>query len=232
MSSEQGQVVLVSGSSSGIGRAISEHLLAGGWSVLGWDKTQSSIEHPSYQHTQIDLMNVEAVQRALVDVKSYGFIHAAGIMCVGRLGDLDLSAGSLMWSIHDQCAAVMTNALIPHMVSMGEGRVIFIGSRVSQGMPGRGQYAATKAALVAMARSWAAELAPTGVTVNVVSPAATATAMLSDPDRAGSQPRLPPIGRLIEPIEIAALVSFLLTKPAAAMTGQELTICGGSSLHL
>ena len=231
MSSKPAKVVLVSGSSSGIGRAISEHLLATGWFVLGWDRAESSIDHPSYSHTQIDLTDFDSLKRELSEIRVYGFVHAAGLMRVGRLGNLDCSDGLLMWSIHDQCATVMSNALSPSMVSQGGGRIVYIGSRVAQGMAGRGQYAATKAALVAMARSWAAELAPTGVTVNVVSPAATATAMLSDPDRVQSQPRLPPIGRLIEPSEIAALVCFLLSESAAAITGQELIICGGSSLH-
>jgi len=97
-------------------------------------------------------------------------------------------------------------------------------------MAGRSQYAATKAALVALARSWAAETAAAGVTVNVVSPAATETAMLADPARATVPPKLPPLGRLIQPGEIAALVAFLLSPDAAAITGQDIQICGGASL--
>jgi NAD(P)-dependent dehydrogenase (short-subunit alcohol dehydrogenase family) len=108
--------------------------------------------------------------------------------------------------------------------------VLFIGSRVSQGMPGRSQYAATKAALVALARSWAAEVVAQQVTVNVISPAATQTAMLSDPSRTGSLPRLPPLGRYIQPAEIAALALFLLSPAAAAITGQDIAVCGGASL--
>jgi NAD(P)-dependent dehydrogenase (short-subunit alcohol dehydrogenase family) len=81
-----------------------------------------------------------------------------------------------------------------------------------------------------LARSWAIELAPSGVTVNVVSPAATRTAMLEDPARRSVAPQLPPIGRLIEPEEIASLVAYLLSPAAAAITGQEINVCGGSSL--
>jgi NAD(P)-dependent dehydrogenase (short-subunit alcohol dehydrogenase family) len=152
-------------------------------------------------------------------------------MRVGKLGQLDLSGAEHMWRLHEQAAAAVTNVLLPQMLHHQQGRVVFIGSRVSQGLPGRGQYAATKAALVAMAKSWAAEVAASGITINVVSPAATETGMLNDPQRASSQPRLPPIGRLIQPQEIADLVAYLLSPSAAAITGQEITICGGSSLH-
>jgi NAD(P)-dependent dehydrogenase (short-subunit alcohol dehydrogenase family) len=54
--------------------------------------------------------------------------------------------------------------------------------------------------------------------------------MLDDPARAGSAPRLPPLGRYIQPAEVAELVSFLLSPAAAAITGQDITICGGASL--
>ncbi len=107
---------------------------------------------------------------------------------------------------------------------------MLIGSRVAQGKAGRSQYAATKAALIALARSWAAESIAAGVTVNVVSPAATETAMLDDPARKSETPVLPPLGRLIRPEEIAALVSFLLSVQAGAITGQDIQVCGGSSL--
>jgi NAD(P)-dependent dehydrogenase (short-subunit alcohol dehydrogenase family) len=81
-----------------------------------------------------------------------------------------------------------------------------------------------------MARSWAIELAPRGITANVISPAATETAMLADPARAGVAPRLPPIGRFIWPEEVAGVAAFLLSDDAAAITGQNIVICGGASL--
>ena len=108
---------------------------------------------------------------------------------------------------------------------------MLIGSLSSRGVAGRSQYAASKAALVALARSWAVELLQRGVTVNVVAPATTATAMLADPARAGVAPVVPPIGRLIRPDEVAALTAFLLSEEAAAITGQEIFICGGATLR-
>lgn len=230
MRSDAGHVV-VTGASSGIGRAIAQALLAAGWRITGLDVAQASIVHGSYTHMPVDLSDGAAIARAAADLPAVdALVHAAGVLRVGALGQLDHDGGALMWRLHVDAATRLADAIVPGMAQRGQGRVVFIGSRVAQGMAGRGQYAATKAALIALARSWAAEVAAQGVTVNVVSPAATATGMLNDPARAGSAPRLPPIGRLIEPAEIAALVGFLLSPSAAAITGQDIAICGGSSL--
>jgi len=223
--------VVVTGSSAGIGRAIADSLLLGGWRVTGLDVAAPSLEHPGFRHLRVDLSDGNDIARVAPQLlEAEALVHAAGVLRVGPLGQLDHAGGELMWRLHVDAATRLADAMVPAMAARGHGRVVFIGSRVAQGMPGRGQYAATKAALLALARSWAAEVAAQGVTVNVVSPAATQTAMLSDPARAGSAPRLPPIGRLIQPEEIAALVGYLFSKQAAAITGQDIAICGGASL--
>ena len=222
---------VVTGSSSGIGFAIAGGLLDAGWQVTGLDVTPATIKHAAFQSMAVNLADgpaVTAAAMALVPVDA--LVHAAGVLRVGNLGALDHAGGGLMWQLHVDAATRLADVLVPAMVVRGNGRVVFIGSRVAGGMPGRSQYAATKAALIALARSWAAEVAAQGITVNVVSPAATATAMLTDPNRATATPKLPPIGRLIQPEEVAALVSFLLSPQAAAITGQDIQICGGSSL--
>ncbi|WP_279211674.1 SDR family NAD(P)-dependent oxidoreductase [Delftia acidovorans] len=225
---------VVTGSSSGIGRAIAQSLLDAGWRVTGLDLAPASLTHEAFRPLRVDLCDGLAIAQAAQANRDRpapdALVHAAGVLRVGPLGLLDHAGGELMWRLHVDAATRLADAIVPGMAARGGGRVVFIGSRVAQGMPGRGQYAATKAALVALARSWAAEVAGQGVTVNVVSPAATATAMLGDPARAGSAPRLPPLGRLIEPAEIAALVGYLLSPQAAAITGQDIAICGGSSL--
>lgn len=232
-----GSHVLVTGSSSGIGLAIARHLLEQGWRVSGWDLAAPALVHANFTPVTVDLASADSIDQALQALQALptqppvtALVHAAGWMRTAPLGGLDLQAGEAMWRLHVQAAAQLAQALVPAMASRGLGRVVLIGSRVAQGMAGRSQYAAVKAALIAMARSWAAEVAASGVTVNVVSPAATQTAMLSDPARAGSAPQLPPIGRYIDPAEVAALVSFLLSSQAAAITGQDLQICGGASL--
>lgn len=222
---------VVTGSSSGIGQAIAQHLLREGWQVTGLDVAVPTLTHPAFTSLKVDLCDRASVAQAAARLQDTdSLIHAAGVLRVGALGQLDAAGGELMWRLHVEAATLLADQLVPSMARRQQGRVVFIGSRVAQGMPGRGQYAATKAALIALARSWAAEVASQGVTVNVVSPAATQTSMLQDPARAGSAPRLPPLGRLIQPEEIAGLVSYLLSPAAAAITGQDIAICGGASL--
>jgi len=222
---------LVTGSSSGIGLAIAQRLLAEGWRVTGFDLAPPRLDHSAFTPQPVDLADGAATEdaaRALAPVQA--LVHAAGVLRVGALGEQAPADAELMWRLHVVAASRLAEALVPAMARAGHGRVLLIGSRVAQGKAGRGQYAATKAALVALARSWAAEVVAQGVTVNVVSPAATQTAMLDDPARAAAAPQLPPIGRLILPEEVAALASYLLSPAAAAITGQDLQICGGASL--
>jgi 3-oxoacyl-[acyl-carrier protein] reductase len=222
---------LVTGTSSGIGRAIAERLLADGWKVVGFDIVPAQIDAPAFEAVSVDLCDAaasEAMARKAGGMAA--FVHAAGVLRVGVLGELRGEDADLMWRLHVRAATAIANVLVPAMAAAGDGRVVLIGSRVAQGMAGRSQYAATKAALIALARSWAAEVVAKGVTVNVVSPAATQTAMLDDPGRRSEAPKLPPLGRLIRPGEIAAMVAFLLSADAAPITGQDIAICAGSSL--
>jgi 3-oxoacyl-[acyl-carrier protein] reductase len=223
--------VIVTGSSSGIGKAIAKALLADGWSVTGFDVASASIEHERFTPVRIDLCDGAAAEQAAERAgRVNALVHAAGVLRIGNVGKLDAVDGELMWRLHVESIARIANVVLPAMTRARDGRVVLIGSRVAQGKAGRSQYAATKAALIALARSWAAEAIAAGVTVNVVSPAATETAMLDDPARKSEAPMLPPIGRLIRPEEIAALVAFLLSPAAGAITGQDIQICGGSSL--
>lgn len=230
-----GKSAIVTGSSSGIGRAITERLLADGWQVHGLDVAPASIRADAFIAHGIDLTQADATRALISQLVAGGspgaFVHCAGVTRLSPLGTLKDEDGLLLWQLHVDACTRLANRVIPAMQAAGAGRVVLIGSRSSIGMAGRSQYAACKAALVALARSWAAEAVADGVTVNVVSPAATLTPMLQDPARAATSPRMPPIGRFIEPREVAALVAYLLSEDAAAITGQDIAICGGATLH-
>jgi NAD(P)-dependent dehydrogenase (short-subunit alcohol dehydrogenase family) len=219
---------VVTGASSGIGEAIARRLLAGGWRVTGLSRRPGAIEHPDFAHRAADLGSDAGVLAAAEGLQATAFVHAAGLMGTQPLGALDAAQGATMWQVHVQAATLLADRLVAGMGA--GGRIVLVGSRTATGAAGRSQYAATKAAFTGLVRSWAAELAPRGITANIVSPAATDTPMLADPARASVAPKLPPIGRLIRPEEVAATVAFLLSADAAAITGQNIVICGGSSL--
>jgi NAD(P)-dependent dehydrogenase (short-subunit alcohol dehydrogenase family) len=222
---------VVTGTSSGIGKAIAQRLLADGWKVTGLDIAAPGIEHSAFEPVHIDLCDGAAAEAAATRLSgASALVHAAGVLRYEPLGSQRAAEGELMWRLHVDSISRIANILLPAMAANGDGRVVLIGSRAARGIARRSQYGATKAALVAMARSWAAEVVASGVTVNVVSPAATQTPGLVDPSRQSEPPKVPPIGRLIRPEEVAALTSFLLSPAAAAITGQEILICGGSSL--
>ena len=218
--------VLVTGAASGIGAAIVERLSSEGWTVMGADISPAN--GPG-EHLAADLAD-ESQCRAVAERArgATALVHAAGFMRTGDLAALKPADGRAMWAVHVQALVILAQALVPDMPP--GGRLLAIGSRTSAGASGKSQYAACKAAVTALMRSWAIELAPRGVTANVIAPAATDTPLLSDPARASVAPAMPPIGRLIEPREIAAYATFILSRDADAVTGQELLICGGASL--
>lgn len=220
---------LVTGASSGIGAAIVEYLLKQGWQVTGLSRSHIEHDNPHFRSVSVDLFDSAALARVLAGMETpQAIVHAAGMMKAALLGELDLTASQQLWQLHIAVAETLANTFVPHMRS--GGRIVLLGSRTSRGAAGRSQYVATKSAMMGMVRSWAAELAPRGLTANIVAPGATQTPMLNSPGREGSPPKLPPIGRFIQPQEVAELVGYLLLPAAAAITGQELVMCGGASL--
>lgn len=220
---------VVTGASSGIGREIVRQLLEAGWQVTGLCRSQPEDTHERLRIVRVDVADDAALRAACDGIGTVdALVHAAGFMRTAPLGQLVPGDLQAMWQLHVQAAETLANALLPRMND--GGRIVLVGSRVAQGVAGRSQYAATKSALIGMTRSWAAELAPRGITANVLAPGATDTPFLHQGSRASSPTKVPPIGRLIRPEEVAAMAAFLLGPNGGAITGQQIVMCGGASL--
>ena len=180
---------VVTGVSSGIGATIVQRLLDDGWSVIGLSRRKPDFDQDGFSWRQCDLSDLPGVRSAVSGLGSIdAIVHAAA--CSDRpdwASCRSRTAGR--WEIHVGAAEELVNTLIGDVVD--GGRIVLVGSRTMTGVAGKSQYTATKAAQLAMARSWALELVERAITVNVVAPGPTSTPMLTDPARAATPPQIP-----------------------------------------
>jgi NAD(P)-dependent dehydrogenase (short-subunit alcohol dehydrogenase family) len=223
------KTAVITGASSGIGAATVRRLLCDGWHVTGMSRRDPQIDDARFSWTSIDLGDLDELRSRASEIGAVNaVVHAAGLQRSAPLGALKVEDGLDMWRIHVAAAEVLVDALADRI--RDGGRVVLVGSRTMTGNAGKSQYATTKSALTGMARSWAAELVDRSITVNVVAPGPTDTPMLADPARRSTPVKLPPMGRLIDPDEVAVLIGFLVGPHGRSITGQAIVQCAGASL--
>jgi 3-oxoacyl-[acyl-carrier protein] reductase len=227
---------LITGATKGIGRALSERLARAGHRVVGLARQNAA--YPG-ELVCVDLADRDATDAVLSDLTQRfrfdGVVNNVGLVKPQRLDEIDLSGLDDVLAANLHPAVQSVQALLPGMRSQGWGRIVNISSLTILGMTQRTAYAAAKAALVSFARSWALELADSGITVNAVAPGPTETELFRANNAPGSEGErrylsAVPMGRFGKPEEIAATVAFLLSDDAAFMTGQTLYVDGGASI--
>ena len=215
---------LVTGAARGLGAAIAERLGSDGLDVTTLDRAEgcdlrvdlTSDDLPDLSHIDVCVSNA-----AITDT-----IAPAHRMTAEQWSrDIDVNLTGAFRAIQ---------ACLPGMRERGFGRIVVISSGAARsGLPGQVAYSASKAGLIGMVKTLAAENARRGVTANAVLPGLVATeAVLAMPadvlERAAGAL---PSGRLVEPSEIAALVAFLASEEAAQITGEEIGVDGGAGLN-
>ena len=233
------RVAAVTGGSAGIGLAICEQLLADGYEVVSLALETTPIDHPRLHSVVVDLTDRAATAAAAVELADRfavtTLVHNAGVIRPSLLADVKLEDLDALVELHLGAAIRLVQAVLPAMRAARFGRVVLLSSRAAVGLATRTAYSATKSGMLGMARTWALELAPEGITVNVVAPGPVRTGMFHAVVAAGSEREAAlaasvPVRRLGEAADVARAVRFFSDPAAGFVTGQVLYVCGGTSV--
>ncbi|MFM5464016.1 3-oxoacyl-ACP reductase FabG [Aeromonas simiae] len=235
------KVVLVTGASRGIGRAIAEAFAAQGAQVVGTATSESGAEAISaYLGEQgcglaLNVTDAASVEQVLGAIKArFGevdiLINNAGITRDNLLMRMKDDEWNDIIETNLTSLYRLSKPVLRAMMKKRYGRIISIGSVVgTMGNAGQTNYAAAKAGLIGFTKSLAREVASRGITVNAVAPGFIETDMtraLNEEQRAGIMNQVP-AARLGDPKEIAAAVVFLASEQASYITGETLHVNGG-----
>lgn len=234
-----GSHALVTGSAGGIGSAVALALATSGAIVYGLDCTYGAEARPDGPVVPIgcDVTDPGSAQRAVQRATSGSAKLDIVVLAAGRFPNRPLEEWTLeqfeqLWLLNVGGVFNVVQAALPHLRRSPAGRVVVVSSSaVHQSVPGFAPYAATKAALIGFVRSLAAELAPDGVTANVVTPGLTATPAALSGDVAPFFDHVVAgqlIRRRLVPGDLVGGITYLCSAGASMVTGQVLNIDGGA----
>jgi 3-oxoacyl-[acyl-carrier protein] reductase len=232
--------VVLTGASSGIGLATAEAFLREGYEVISIARRPCPLHSERLRSITVDLMDADATRAAVValaaEAPATTVVHCAGAIREKPIEETSIADLAALSNLHLAAALSLVQANLPAMKQAHYGRVVLISSRAVLGLAKRTAYSSTKAGMLGLARTWALELAPHGVTVNVVAPGPIAeTEMFEeiiplDSLKMSAAVRQIPAGRFGTPADVARAVMFFADPKASFVTGQTLFVCGGTSV--
>ena len=233
------KTTLITGGGSGIGATLTKNLIAKGEVVVTLGLDLPNWKHDNLISYQADLTDTEQTNEAAQLISSShkinNIVHNAGMILPNLLPKVKTDDILTLSHLHLAAPIALTQAILPNMINDKNGRIVFISSRASIGMPTRSAYAATKAGIHGLAKTWALELAENNITVNVIAPGPVLTQNFWDLVQKDSELQQEisdniPVGRIGTTGDIANAVEFFLDEKASFVTGQVLYVCGGTSL--
>lgn len=233
-------VAIVTGGSTGIGATICRRMIDAGYDVVSVARRKPDWTHAALHAVEADLTDARATAEAAASLARQfavgTIVHNAGSIRPNLLPDVRQQDLSDLSQLHLGAAILIVQAALPGMRERKYGRIVLISSRAALGLPTRTVYSATKAGMIGMARTWALELAPAGITVNVVAPGPIEdTEMFGQvvqpgSERAAALAKTIPVGRLGRSDDVARAVLFFADRASSFITGQVLYVCGGASV--
>ena len=233
-----GKRILVTGAGKGIGEAAARLLTSRGASVVALSRSKDDLDRLSAdigcQTIACDLADLDAARQSARDALPLdGLVNNAGTTTLEPFIETSINAFDHLMTVNTKAAMVIGQVAARDMIERSvAGTIVNVSSiAASIGIADHTAYCASKAALDALTRVMALELGDHGIRVNSVNPTVTLTPMAvkawSDPAKAEPVKNRIPLGRFIEPSEVADVIAYLLDDGASMITGQSIAIDGG-----
>jgi len=224
--------LIITGTRKGLGKALAEHYLAQGAQVAGCSRGETSIEHPSYTHYQLDVADEKAVVSMVRTVaRSHGIdalINNAGVAVMNHLLASSSTSAKAIFDTNVFGTFYFLREVAKVMRKKGGRIVNFSTVAVPLNLQGEALYAASKSAVESLTKVAAGELAPLNITVNAVGPTPIATDLIKGvpPEKIDALVQRQAIPRLGEVADVINAVDFFLRPESNFITGQVIYLGG------
>jgi 3-oxoacyl-[acyl-carrier protein] reductase len=244
----ENRIAIVTGGARGIGYATAERALNSGAAVSLWDIDAARLEEAKSRLSALGTVATQTVE--LTDAQSVQAAADATLKALGRIDILVNNAGitggnGLTWELDPEVwrrvidvnligPYLTCRAIIPHMLQQGYGRIVNVASIAGkEGNPNASHYSASKAGLIGLTKSLGKELATRNILVNCITPAAAKTEIFDQMKQEHIDFMLSkiPMGRFLEPAEVAALICWLASEDCSFTTGGVFDISGGRAVY-